>query len=237
MKRFGLNTLRIKILVPPVLATAILLLSPGGGTGLRIKATLSADLASKAESMAASLEKVGIPYILNLDYASLEGIVAQAVEDPEVEFVVYYDAKGKVLTRNSQKKPISEDALFWEREIKDPSSQAIIGRMKCAFSPRGLGSQLRQDLITIAAALGGGGLMVVMTLVCVIRRRTKPSNPAMDEIVESSKQVAVASPSLRPRRVIPLGKADLKLFYLLGWHVRVLGAPPSGDKTKSCRRR
>ena len=161
--------------------------------------------------MAASVVRAGIPYVLKLDYASLEGIVARAVKDPEVEFVVYYDALGNVLTRTSPKRSVSQNALFKERELKDPSSQAVIGRMMCAFSRSGFDSQSRQDLVTLTAALGGGGLMVVMFLVCVIRRRTRASDPATDEIALCSKPAAIVSPSpsFRPHEVAPLGKADL----------------------------
>jgi hypothetical protein len=176
-----------------VLITTILLLSLGAFMGLRTKATMAAVLTSKAESMAAFLEKVGIPYILNFDYPSLDGIVAQAVKDPEVEFVVYYDAKGKILTQNSKETPASEDTPLWERELKHPDSKAVVGRMKFAFSLRGLAHQLRQDAIAIAAAIGGGGLLVVLSLYFVIRRSTKPLDFAIGEITESSKQVAGAS--------------------------------------------
>jgi methyl-accepting chemotaxis protein len=143
--------------------------------------------------MATFLEKVGIPYILNFDYPSLDGIVAQAVKDPEVEFVVYYDAKGKTLTQNSREKPAAEDTLLWDRELKDPDTQAVVGRMKFAFSLRGLAHQLRQDGIAIATALGGGGLLVVLALFFVLRRSIKPLDAAIGEITESSKQVAAAS--------------------------------------------
>jgi methyl-accepting chemotaxis protein len=193
MRHFKLKTLRSKILLPAVLITTILLLSLGGFMGLRTKATMAAVLTSKAESMAAFLEKVGIPYILNFDYPSLDGIVAQAVKDPEVEFVVYYDAKGKILTQSSKETPAAEDTLLWERELKDPDSKAVVGRMKFAFSLRGLAHQLRQDAIAIAAAIGGGGLLVVLSLFFVIRRSTKPLNAVIGEITESSKQVAGAS--------------------------------------------
>ena len=193
MKRFRLKTLRSKILLSAVLITTLSLLSLGAFMALRTKATMSTILTSKAESMATFLEKVGIPYILNFDYPSLDGIVAQAVKDPEVEFVVYYDAKGKVLTQNSQEKSVTDDLLLWERELKDPDSKAIVGRMKFAFSLQGLSKQLRQDIMAIATALGGGGLMVVLSLFWIIRRSIKPLDGAIEEITESSKQVASAS--------------------------------------------
>jgi len=193
MRRFRLKTLRSKILLSAVLITTLSLLSLGAFMALRTKATMSTILTSKAESMATFLEKVGIPYILNFDYPSLDGIVAQAVKDSEVEFVVYYDAKGKVLTQNSQERPVTDDLLLWERELKDPDSKATVGRMKFAFSLRGLSKQLRQDIMAIATALGVGGLMVVLALFWIIRRSIKPLDAAIDEITESSKQVASAS--------------------------------------------
>ncbi|MCU0894138.1 MAG: methyl-accepting chemotaxis protein [Rhodospirillales bacterium] len=193
MNRFKLKTLRSKILLPAVLITTLSLLGLGTFMALRAKATMSAVLTSKATSMATFLEKVAIPYLVNFDYPALDGIVAQAVKDPEVEFVVYFDAKGKVLTQNSQEKPVAEDSLRWEHELQDPDSKAVVGRMTFAFSLRELARQFRQDLIAIAAAVGGGGLLVVLSLVLVIRRSTRPLDSAIGEITESSKQVAAAS--------------------------------------------
>jgi hypothetical protein len=193
MRRFELKTLRSKILLPAVLITTVSLLGLGTFMALRTKATLSAILTSKASSMATFLEKVGIPYIVNFDYPALDGIVAQAVKDPEVEFVVYFDAKGKILTQNSQEKPVAEDSLRWEHELQDPDSKAVVGRMTFAFSLRELARRFRQDLIAIAAAVGGGGLLVVLSLVWVIRRSTRPLDRAIGEITESSKLVGAAS--------------------------------------------
>lgn len=212
MERFISKTPRMRAFAPAVLFAALLLFGLGLFMGLRAKASLSAGLASKAESMAASLEKAGAPDVLKRDYASLEAIVARAVKDPEVEFVVFYDAQGNVLTRTSQRRSVSENALFKERELKGPSSQAVIGRLACAFSRPDFESQSRQDLVTLTAALGGGGLMVVMFLVCVVRRRTASSDPATEEVVPCSKPASVGSPSpsFRPHEVGPLGQADSK---------------------------
>ncbi len=223
----------MRALAPAVLCAALLLLGLGLFAGLRAKASLSAGLAAKAESVAASLEQAGAPYVLKRDYASLEGIVARAVKDPEVEFVVFYDAQGSALTRTSQGKSATQHALFKERELKDPSSQAIIGRMMCAFSRSGVESQSRQDLVTLTAASGGGGLMVVMFLVCLIRRRTRSSDPATEEIVPYSKPAAISfpPPSPRPREAGPPGKAELQQSYRLGSHVRRSQRRASHDKT------
>lgn len=205
MRRFQLKNLRKKTLASIVLVTAILLLTLGMLMGMRAKAVRSAALASKAESLGTYLERVGVQHIPNSEHSLLDAIAARAVMDPEVVFIVYYDAEGKVLTRRGRKPPISENALFWERELKDPGSRAIIGRMKCAFSPVGLASPFLEELVSLTAALGGGGLMAAISLGCFLRRRIKSSDPVMDGMADRSTPVAVACrPAfLRPHEAIP----------------------------------
>jgi hypothetical protein len=205
MKRIQLKILRKEILVPIVLGTAILLLTLGVLMGMRAKAVRSAALASKAESLGRYLERAGVQHILNFDPSLLKAIASRAAMDPEVVSIVYYDAEGKVLTRSGRKTPISENALVWERELKDPGSRAIVGRMKCAFSPGGLASPFLEDLVSLTAALGGGGLLVAVSLGCLVRRRIKSSDPEMDETADRLIPIAVASQPafLRPHEVVP----------------------------------
>ena len=193
MRMPKIKSLQTKILLPAILTTVVLLLGLGVFMGLRAKATMSAVLTSNAESTAAFLEEVGIPYILNYDFPALDRIVSQAVKDPEVEFVVYYDAKGKVLTQNSKEKPAAGDTLLLERELKDPDSKNLVGRMKFAFSLGGVARQFHQDVMAIAAAIGGGGFLVLISLLYVVRRGTKPLDAAIGAIAESSNRVAAAS--------------------------------------------
>jgi methyl-accepting chemotaxis protein len=65
--------------------------------------------------------------------------------------------------------------------------------MKFAYSLRALTRQFREDAFAIGAAIGGGALLVVLSLFFVIRRSTKPLNAIIGEITESSKQIAGAS--------------------------------------------
>jgi methyl-accepting chemotaxis protein len=193
MAKLKMNTLRSKILLPAVLITVVLLLALGTFMTLRTKATMAAILHSKVEALATFQEKVGIPYITNFDYPALDGIVREAVKDPEVEFLVYFDAKGKLLTKSSQEKPLAADVILMERELKEPDSNAVLGRMKFAYSLRSLAKQFKSDVIAIAAAIGGGGLLISLALFFVIRRSTRPLDVAIGAITESAKQVASAS--------------------------------------------
>jgi len=182
LKWFRLKTLRSKILIPVMLITTISLLGLGAFMAMRTKTNMSAILTSKADSMATFLEKVGIPYILNFDYPALDGIVNEAVKDPNIEFVTYYDAKGKSLTKSDQQKSVTVDnTIIWEREIKDPDSKAIIGRMKFAFSMRGLDRQFGQDLIAIAAAITLGGVLVFLA-VLKVTNTTRPISSMVTQL-------------------------------------------------------
>src|SRR3989339_573010 len=96
------KTLGVKLLVP-ILALTVLLMS---GLGVLLmyksKSTAADLLVSKGEALANLLEKISVSYIINYDYPSLDAFVKEAGRDPEVVFLVFADTKGKQLTKNSQ---------------------------------------------------------------------------------------------------------------------------------------
>lgn len=193
MAWFMVNTLRSKILLPAALMTAILLLGLGSFMTVRTNASLRAVMTSKAESLAALFEKISIPYINNYDYPSLEIFVKEAIKDTAVDFLVFYDTKGKRLTTTGDEKPSSAETIIWEREIQDPDTKTSIGRLKLGYDMCGLRKQEQEARMAIAIAIFAGELLICVALFLVLRQTTRPLYKAIGEISESSSHVASGS--------------------------------------------
>jgi hypothetical protein len=56
------------------------------------------------------------------------------IKDADVEWVVFLDGKGTVLTKNSQEKPATGQSVLLEKDIKDQEGKTVIGRLKFCYS-------------------------------------------------------------------------------------------------------
>ena len=187
------NTLRIKILASTVLITTLLLLGLGGFMMLKSKANMRDALASKAGSLADLYAKVSATYINNFDFPALDLFVQEAIKDTDVDWVVFLDAKGKVLTQNSKEKPLTPTSVLLEKEIMDQDGKTVIAKLKFCYNTQKLALQFRNDLLAVGAAILLGGVIVILALFFIVTRSIKPLIGIMAEITESSNQVALGS--------------------------------------------
>lgn len=156
-------TLRTKIITATVLMTAVLLLSFGAFMMFKNNRLMQTALESKATSLITLVEQVGGPYINNFDSPALEVLVKECIKDPDVEWIVFFDGKGTVLTKNSQEKPATAQSVLVEREIKGQEGKTVIGRLKFSYSTASVAAQLKNNLMTTGVAiLIGGALMTVL---------------------------------------------------------------------------
>ena len=158
--------LRSKIILTTVVTTAILLMSLGAFMMLRSNSLMQGALDAKVLSLATLAEKISGSYINNFDYPALDAFVKELIKDTDVEWVVFYDGKGVVLTTNSKEKPASPQSVLLEREIKDQDGKTVLGRLKFSYSRQSVSAQLKNNMmVTVVAILIGGVLMtVVITL-------------------------------------------------------------------------
>lgn len=170
MKFVKLKTLSTKI-AAPILGLTLLFLTILGGLLLTKNQETSRQLIfSRGESMANLLENISAPYIVNYDYPSLDSFVKEAVKDPEVVFMAFYDNKGKILTKNSQEPKDTSGLLVINREIKDPDSKSSLGHLKIGYSLALLQTLWNQSLKTIGGILLVGGIMMTAGVILLIRR-------------------------------------------------------------------
>ncbi len=191
-----ITTLRGKILVSTVLMTAILLLALGGFMAGRSQTLMRDAQQAKMHSQVSLLENISAPYIVNFDYPSLDIFVKQMLKDPQVEWLVFYDHKGKALTANSKEQPATPNSVLLEREIKDPDSKAVIGRIRFSYNTQAVSRQFAENLRITGAAILLGGLLMTGALFLVVSRSIKPLHGVMAEIGESSGRVAMGAGQL-----------------------------------------
>lgn len=186
----GIKTLRAKILAATLVMTAILLLSLGVFMMKRSQLNMKNALDAKAHSLVSLFQKISAPYISNYDYPALDIFVQEAIQDPDVEWIVILDEKGTVLTTKSQERPATAESILVEQEIKDQEGKTVLGRLKFSYSTKSLSAQLEDDLLATGATILFGGFLMTIALFLVIRRQTKPLYSVMDEIAASSQKVA-----------------------------------------------
>ena len=147
---FAFNSISKKFLVPTLILTMVLL----GGLGTFIveknHATIRSMMESKGNALADLLAQISVSYLMNYDLSALEGFVKQAMKDPELAFVVFYDGDRKALTESSHAPEDVSPYLVYEREIHDlRESGKALGFLKVGYSQKSLSDNLRTGFWTV----------------------------------------------------------------------------------------
>ncbi len=171
-------TLKTKIVAATVLMTAVLLLSFGAFMMIKSNRLMQSALESKANSLITLVEQVGGPYISNFDHPALESLVKEFIKDPDVEWLVFFDTQGQVLTTNSAEQAPTEQSVIVEREIKDQDGKSVIGRLKFSYSTASVEAQLRNNLVTTGMAILIGGLLMTVLIALLANAIVKPISHA-----------------------------------------------------------
>jgi methyl-accepting chemotaxis protein len=192
MKILHLKTLRARITLPVLACTALLF--AGIGTVMIIQGRNNAltSMACKGESLANLLEKISVPCIVNYDYSSLDGFVKEASKDPDVAFILFSDSKGKPLTKGEAPQDRS-GLILMEREIKDPETQTILGRLQVGYSLVHMRQTMHKNMLAIVASFLGALVLMVVGLMFITRSLTRILNRFVANLAEGSGQVVAAA--------------------------------------------
>jgi ABC-type transporter Mla subunit MlaD len=193
MGRWRFKTLGVRMLVPTLILTSLLLSGLGILMLKRNYENSKALMVSKGDALVNLLDKISVPYIVNYDYPSLDGFVKEAIRDPEVAFLVFYDTKGKRLTTSSQESKDSAGLLLFERQVKDPESKVILGRLKMGYSQDKLRRLFHKDLGIITGSLLLGLLLMGLGMGLIIRSITRPLRHVIHGVSEGAEGVAAAA--------------------------------------------
>lgn len=198
MAKLGFQSLRGKILASTVTATAVLLLSLGAFMMFRSSHLMEQALEAKVHSLLALAEQVGIPYINNFDFPALDVLVKEIVKDPDVEWLVFFDAKGAALTKNSAEKPGTPQSVLVTRELTSPGGKEALARLKFSYSTDRVATQLKNDMLVTGAAIFFGGFFMTILIALITNRVIRPIRHAaelMQDIAEGegdlTKQILV----------------------------------------------
>jgi len=186
------KTLGWRLMIPAVALTILMLGTVGTVMIVRQQAGTRSMIDSKGQALANLLEKISVPYIDNYDYPSLDGFVQEAVKDPEVAFVVFLDAKNKLVTRSSVEPSDVSHLLVYEREIKATSGKPI-GSLRLGYSLENMKRLLRENIITVAGSVCIAACLMVLGLLFVIRTITRPIGRAIEGLSNGATRVARAS--------------------------------------------
>jgi methyl-accepting chemotaxis protein len=187
MLKLSFTSLRGKILTATVSVTALLLLCLGAFMMFRSSKIMEKALESKALALISLSEQVGIPYISNYDFPALEALVKEIAKDADVEWLVFYDAKGTVLTKNSEEKGKTPQSVVVERLLTPPDSKDVVGRLRFSYSTRSVSTQLRNDMMVTGAAIFLGGLFMTVLIALIANAIIRPIQHAalmMKDIAE-----------------------------------------------------
>lgn len=193
MGRWRFKSLGIRMMVPILVLTSLLLSGLGIIMLKRNNENSQALMISKGEALINLLEEISVPYIVNYDYPSLDSFVKQAIRDQEVAFLVFYDTKGKSLTTNSKESPDTSGQMLFERQIKDPESKVTLGLVKMGFSQENLKRLAQKELGIITGTLLLGLLLMGLGVGLIIRSITRPLKQIILGVSEGADGVAAAA--------------------------------------------
>ncbi len=181
-----------RIMVPTVLLTVVLLGATGVMMVMDYKKTISTMIDHRAQSLANLMQKISAPYLDNYDYPSLDGFVQQATEDPDVSFLVFYDHKGKVVTKKSEEPKDISNLTLYEREIKDAGGKDL-GRLKLGYSRESLNRNVKRSSLTVMGCIVGAAVLLVLGLVFIVRSISRPLQRVIQVLTNVSDQLTGAS--------------------------------------------
>ena len=178
MLNLNTKTIRAKILVATVSTTAFLLLAMGAFMMFRSNSLMQKALDSKAYSLISLAEQVGSPYIANYDYPALDAFVKEVVKDSDVKWLVFYDPKGTILTKNSQEQPATSQSILIERTIKAVDGKEVLAQLKFSYSKERVTAQLKSDVLATGAAIFLSGIFMTGLIALTTKAIVKPISDA-----------------------------------------------------------
>ncbi|MEW6593550.1 MAG: methyl-accepting chemotaxis protein [Thermodesulfobacteriota bacterium] len=167
---------------------------------------LRQDLIRKGQSFAEMLGRTGQDLLINFEFAFLEQIVQSTISDPDIAFVVFYDANGAAVTTQSAKPAGFDPKNILLKEIAVNGQK--VGSVELGLKTGGLETHLRKlaaensqvveslrrdgtsavrrIVLTIVLCAAGVVALIALIVAYSIRVLIRPLVDAMDKV----KQVA-----------------------------------------------
>ena len=169
------NSISKKFLIPALIFMMVLV----GGLGtIMIKknhATIQLLMESKGNSLADVYAQISASYVENFDLQALDLFVREALKDPDVVFVIFYDSARQPLTETS-KPPGDTSALsLYDREIKSLRSEGKpVGYLQIGYSRQTLVKNLRSGIQTVVLSNLVALILLILGITILFRGITQP---------------------------------------------------------------
>src|SRR3569832_1028260 len=169
------NSISKKFLIPTLIFMVILL----GGLGtIMIRqnhATIQTLMESKGNSLANLFAQISASYIENFDLQALEVFVKEGFKDPDVVFVVFYDAARKQLTETSKPPSDTTSLAIYNREIKSIRGEAKpVGYLQIGYSQQTLSKNLRSGIQTVVLSNLLAFVLLILGVTLLFRGGARP---------------------------------------------------------------
>ena len=170
-----MNSIGKKFLIPTLLFMMILL----GGLGALLinknHATIQSLMESKATALADVFSQISAGYVMNFDLMALEVFVKEALKDPDVVFIVFYDTGKKPLTESSKPPADTASLLIYDREIRSlRGSGEPIGYLQIGYSRQTLAENLRSGIQTVVLSILVAFFLLILGVTVLFRGITQP---------------------------------------------------------------
>ncbi len=174
-KFLTLNSISKKFLIPAIVFMVILL----GGLGTLMinknHATIRSLMESKGNALANNLAQISANYVMNFDLQALELFVNEALKDPDIVFVVFYDAEKKPLTEGSHPPEDTSSLLIYNREIQSLRGDGKpVGHLQIGYSQETLSKNLRSGIKTVVISNLVALALLILGVTILFRGITNP---------------------------------------------------------------
>jgi methyl-accepting chemotaxis protein len=160
----NLKSLRARLLLPTLTLSIIVMVIAAVVGSTLVMRNLRANFAQQATRTVDLIAQVSTPYVTNYDLTALGTFVKEMSRDNQVAFAEFFDADGKSLTDDVAKAPADvSDLLLVERVLKDAAGKTI-GKLKAGFRD----DSVRAARNLVLGAIGGGMLLVLITVACLL---------------------------------------------------------------------
>ncbi|MBF0313434.1 MAG: hypothetical protein HQK50_11955 [Oligoflexia bacterium] len=177
--------LKNRILIPANLVSTILLLALVAGVYIYQKTSSSASeqLITKVGFISNFLSESSKIYIQNWDLNALESFVKMSVADSDINYAVFYDNNGKIMTESSK---IIESPDIFKKVIEIKSDEdVVVGKLVIGYNFAGVTKTIRSVLLFLLLGAVITQLIISITLSTVANNISQPLEEVMDFLKKS----------------------------------------------------
>src|SRR5581483_1414118 len=197
------NSISKKFLIPTLIFMMVLVGGLGAVLIQKNHATIQSLMESKGNALADVYAQISASYVENFDLQALEVFVKESLKDPDVIFVVFYDAEKKPLTETSKPPKDLSSLLIYNREIKSLRGDGkTVGTLQIGYSQEALSKNLRSGIQTVALSNLAALILLILGVTLLFRGITQPLGHLVGVIekVAQGDLTARVSPRLINRR-------------------------------------